>query len=129
MLHTNIVSELACNPHGIVASRISEVGSEVICVSIITAAELHYGCARKGSPALSAQIAAILGSIQVLALEQPSDVRYGEIRAGLEAVGKPIGPNDRLIAVHASALGAVPVTAIFREFARVPDLLVQNWLE
>ncbi len=49
MLHTNIVSELACNPHGIVASRISEVGSEVICVSIITAAELHYGCARKGS--------------------------------------------------------------------------------
>ena len=129
MLDTNIVSELARNPHGIVASRISEVGSDAICVSIVTTAELHYGCARKGSPALSAQIEAILGSIQVLALEPPSDVRYGEIRAGLEAAGTPIGPNDLLIAAHTSAMGAVLVTANIREFARVPDLLVQNWLE
>ena len=78
---------------------------------------------------MSAQIEAILGSIQVLALEPPSDVRYGEIRAGLEAAGTPIGPNDLLIAAHTSAMGAVLVTANIREFARVPDLLVQNWLE
>ena len=52
MLDTNIVSELARNPHGIVASRIAEVGPDAICVSIITAAELRYGCAKKGSPRL-----------------------------------------------------------------------------
>lgn len=129
MLDTNIVSELARDPHGVVASRIAEVGSDAICVSIVTAAELRYGCARTGSPALSAQIEAILGSIQVLALEQPSEVRYGEIRVGLEAAGTPIGPNDLLIAAHASATGAVLVTANPREFARVPDLPVQNWLD
>ena len=94
-----------------------------------TAAELRYGCARKGSPALSAQIEAILGSIQVLALEQPSEVRYGEIRAGLEVAGMPIGPNDLPIAAHASATGAVLVTADSREFAGVPDLPVRNRLE
>ncbi len=129
MLDTNIVSELARNPHGVVASRISEIGSDTICVSIITAAELRYGCAKKGSPALSAQIEAILGSLQVLALDKPSEVRYAEIRAGLEAAGTPIGPNDLLIAAHASATGAVLVTANSREFARVPDLPVQNWME
>lgn len=129
MLDTNIVSELARNPHGIVANRIPEVGSDAICVSIITAAELHYGCAKKDSPALSAQIEAILESIRVLALEPPSNVRYGEIRAGLEAAGTPVGPNDLLIAAHASAVGAVLVTANIREFARVPDLPIQNWLE
>ena len=40
MLDTNIVSELARNPHGAIANRIAEVGPDGICVSIIVAAEL-----------------------------------------------------------------------------------------
>src|SRR3546814_5593382 len=48
MLDTNTVSELARNPQGSVAARIAEVGPDAICVSIITAAELRYGCARAG---------------------------------------------------------------------------------
>ena len=50
MLDTNIVSELVRNPHGLVTRRIAAVGQDTICVSIITAAELRYGCAKKGSP-------------------------------------------------------------------------------
>ena len=65
MLDTNIVSELARNPQGGVAKRIAEVGPDAICVSIITAAELRYGCAKKGSPRLLAQIEAILDSVQI----------------------------------------------------------------
>ena len=128
MLDTNIVSELACHPQSIVAGRITEVGPDAICVSIITAAELRYGVAKKGSPRLRAQIDAILRSIEVLALESPADADYGDIRAGLEAAGKPIGPNDLLIAAHARALGAVLVTANDGEFKRVPSLAVENWL-
>src|SRR3546814_12724696 len=71
MLDTNIVSELARNPQGSVAARIAEVGPDAICVSIITAAELRYGCARKGSARQLAQIEAILDSLQILALDVP----------------------------------------------------------
>ena len=129
MLDTNIVSELARNPQGPVAKRIADVGSDTICVSIITAAELRYGCAKKGSPRLLAQIEAILGSVQVLALDVPADTEYGGIRAELEAAGKPIGPNDLFLAAHAYALEAVLVTANIGEFARIRALRVENWLD
>jgi len=71
---------------------------------------------------------AILESVQVLALDVPADAEYGRIRAEMEAAGKPIGPNDLLIAAHAYALGAVLVTANIGEFARVCGLHVENWL-
>lgn len=129
MLDTNIVSELARNPRGQVAERVAEVGPDAICVSIITAAELRYGCAKKGSPKLLAQIEAILGSILVLALDVPADAKYGDIRTELEAKGKPIGPNDLLIAAHACAAEAVLVTANTGEFMRIPNLRVENWLD
>ncbi|WP_420959710.1 type II toxin-antitoxin system VapC family toxin [Brucella sp. IR073] len=129
MLDTNIVSELARNPQGKIARRIAEVGQRAVCVSIITAAELRYGCHRKGSARLSAQIDAILESMPVLPLDVPADAEYGRIRAELEASGKPIGPNDLLIAAHASAIKAVLVTANTREFLRIPAIKVENWLD
>ncbi|WP_206517764.1 type II toxin-antitoxin system VapC family toxin [Sphingobium algorifonticola] len=129
MLDTNIVSELARNPQGIVAQHIANVGPESICVSIVTAAELRYGCAKKGSPRLLAQIEAILGSLSVLALDVPADTEYGGIRAELEAAGKPIGPNDLFIAAHAYALDATLVTANISEFSRVRALKLENWLD
>ena len=128
MLDTNIVSELARNPQGVISTRIAEVGPDSICVSIITAAELRYGCAKKGSPRLLAQIEAILESVQVLALDVPADTEYGGIRAELESAGKPIGPNDLFIAAHAYALDATLVTANVGEFSRIRALTVENWL-
>jgi tRNA(fMet)-specific endonuclease VapC len=129
MLDTNIVSALARDPRGAVTRRIAAVGPESVCVSIITAAELRYGCARKGSPKLLAQVEAILGGLEVMPLDVPVDVTYGGIRTELEAGGRPIGPNDLLIAAHASALGAVLVTANLAEFTRVRGLQVENWLQ
>jgi tRNA(fMet)-specific endonuclease VapC len=128
MLDTNIVSDLVRSPQGDVMRHIVRVGPDAVCVSIITAAELRYGCARKGSAMLLANVEAILGSIQVLAFDVPADAEYGRIRAELEAAGNPIGPNDLLIAAHAYALGAVMVTANTAEFTRVRGLLVENWL-
>lgn len=129
MLDTNIVSDLVRNPQGSVTRHIVQVGSEAVCVSIITAAELRYGCARKGSARLLANVEAILGSIQILAFDVPADAEYGAIRAELEAAGRPIGPNDLLIAAHAYALEAVLVTANTGEFSRVRGLQVENWLD
>tara|TARA_B100001778_G_scaffold316350_1_gene303181 strand:+ start:594 stop:983 length:390 start_codon:yes stop_codon:yes gene_type:complete len=129
MLDTNIVSDLARNPAGAVVDHIVDVGQDTICVSIITATELSYGCERKGSARLTTQIEAILGGMQILALDAPAHARYGRIRTELEAAGTPIGPNDLLIAAHALAVDAVLVTANTREFLRVPGLQVENWLD
>jgi tRNA(fMet)-specific endonuclease VapC len=129
MLDTNILSELARNPQGAVTRHIAAVGPDAICVSIITAAELRYGCAKKGSAKLLSQVEDILDSVEVVPLDVPADARYGVIRTALEADGKPIGPNDLLVAAHACTLGAVLVTANVAEFRRVPDLQVENWLQ
>ena len=99
-----------------------------MCVSIITAAELRYGCARRGSPRLLQQVEAILSGLEILPLDVPADAEYAGIRAELEAAGKPIGPNDLLIAAHAYALGATLVTANVGEFTRIQSLRVENWL-
>ena len=128
MLNTNVVSELARNPQGGVTERIAEIGPDAICISIIVAAELRFGCAKKGSAKLTAQIEAILESIPVLALDVPADAEYGRIRDEVQSAGTPIGPNDMLIAAHALALGAVIVTANVGEFGRVRGLSVENWI-
>jgi tRNA(fMet)-specific endonuclease VapC len=128
LLDTNVLSALVRDPHGPVTQRIRDVGEDNVCTSLIVAAELRYGAAKKGSVRLLGQLEAVLSAIEVLPLEPPVDVVYGELRAQLERDGQPIGSNDLLIAAHALALGHAVVTDNEREFRRVPELLVENWI-
>ena len=128
LLDTNVLSDLVRHPHGRIADRIAQVGERNVCTSIIVAAELRYGAARKGSPLLSAQLETVLGALEVLALESPVDVVYGELRTRLERAGRSIGANDLLIAAHALALAHAVVTDNEREFSRIDDLRLENWL-
>jgi tRNA(fMet)-specific endonuclease VapC len=128
LLDTNIVSDLICNPQGRVAEHIKKIGEQKVCTSIIVAAELRYGAARKASPRLTSQVEAVLGAMDVLPFEAPADAAYGLIRARLEKAGRPIGGNDLLIAAQAIALGYILVTDHQREFLRMEDLSCENWL-
>ena len=129
LLDTNILSDLARNPHGIAARRLAAVGEDAVATSVVVAAELRYGAAKRGSPRLTERVEALLAEMQVLPLAPPVDTFYGRIRAALEAAGTPIGGNDLLIAAHALALTRVMVTDNRREFDRVEELGVENWLE
>jgi tRNA(fMet)-specific endonuclease VapC len=128
LLDTNIVSEMIRNPQGRATARIRDVGEAQVATSIIVAAELRYGAAKKGSPRLAAQVEAVLGAIEVLPFEEPTDRVYGVLRAGLEQKGRLIGGNDLLIAAQALSLGFTLVTANEREFAQIDDLQCENWL-
>jgi tRNA(fMet)-specific endonuclease VapC len=128
LLDTNIISHLVRHPQGIVRDRIAEVGEQAVCVSLLVAAELRFGAAKKQSARLTTQVEAVLSVLPILPLETPVDVHYAEIRVGLETSGCPIGPNDLIIAAHARALGLTLVTHNLTEFSRVPGLLVENWL-
>ena len=127
MLDTNIVSELIRHPIGQAAQRARAAG-DAVCVSVIVAAELRYGCAKTGSQRLLRRVEEFLAEVPVLPFDVPADGEYGRIRAELEAAGRPIGSNDLLIAAHAYTLGATVVTANIGEFRRIRALKVENWL-
>jgi tRNA(fMet)-specific endonuclease VapC len=128
LLNTNIVSDMVRNPQGQIAARIHKVGESRVATSIIVASELRYGAEKKASARLTLQLESVLGALQVLPFEAPADHYYGRIRAELEALGKPIGSNDLLIAAHALSLGHTLVMDNTREFSRVRGLKVENWL-
>ena len=116
LLDTNIVSDVARFPQGIVADRIAEVGERHVCTSIVVAAELRYGAARRGSARLSERIEVVLSALAILAFDEPADRYYAELRAHLERREAPIGPNDMLIAAQALASDLTVVSANVDEF-------------
>lgn len=128
LLDTNIISAIVKNPRGPAASR-ARLAAADLCTSIVVAAELRYGCVKKGSPELTRKVDDILDEIDILALDAPADTEYGRIRAALEREGQIIGANDLLIAAHAVSLNATLVTVNIREFFRVTGLRLENWLE
>jgi tRNA(fMet)-specific endonuclease VapC len=128
LLDTNMVSDLVRAPRGRVADRLRAIGEAHVCTSIVVAAELRCGAEKKGSARLTKQLEAVLGALDVLALDEPVDATYGSIRVHLERTGRPIGANDLLIAAQTVVLGHTLVTDNEREFTRVPGLACENWL-
>lgn len=129
LLDTNIISDMIRNPSGQVATRIEQIDPKAICTSIVVAAELRYGCAKKGAVKLLSRVESLLAIIPVLPLDVPVDTEYGGIRAELEIAGQPIGANDLLIGAHACALGLTLVTDNTKEFSRIRGLTIENWLD
>lgn len=129
MLDTNMVSDLIRNPRGRVAGQLESIGTQAACVSIVTAGELRYGARKRGSTRLSRDVEGALQRIVIIGFEQPADAVYADVRHHLMSTGEPIGPLDFLIAAHALALDLTLVTANIREFSRVPNLRVENWLD
>ncbi len=128
LLDTNVVSDLVRRPQGPVAQRIRQIGEGRVCTSIIVAAELRFGAEKKDSARLTEQVEAVLEVLEVLPLKAPADAVYGALRARLERMGQPIGGNDLLIAAQTVALGYTLVTDTEREFTRITELPVENWL-
>jgi tRNA(fMet)-specific endonuclease VapC len=128
LLDTNILSDLVRHPAGRIRDRIAEHGEDSVCTSIVVAAELRFGAAKKGSERLTAQLETVLGALEILPFDEPADRHYADIRTALERAGTPIGANDLLIAAHALALGLRLVTDNTNEFHRVRGLTVENWL-
>jgi tRNA(fMet)-specific endonuclease VapC len=128
LLDTNTLSDFIRHPTGKIFSKIREVGEETICTSIIVACELQFGAEKKNSLRLKERISLALDMIPVLSLTSNVEYHYAKIRTYLENQGTPISSNDLLIAAHALNLNLTVVTNNVREFSRVPNLKVENWL-
>jgi len=100
-----------------------------VFVPSIAAFELWYGVGKSARPQANAGgvEAFFAGPVSQLAFE-PEDARVaGEIRALLEASGKPVGAYDLLIAGQALRREFTLVTANVREFSRIKGLRWEDW--
>lgn len=128
MLDTNAASE-AMRGHAAIDARLQALAPGQWCVSAITCSELRYGLARRPEAVRLHQIVSeFLRIVPILPWDAEAATRHGVLRADLKARGKPIGDFDEMIAAHALATGAVVVTDNTKHFARVPGLVIENWL-
>jgi len=65
--------------------------------------------------------------LEIAVFDTTAAAHFGQIRADLARLGKPIGPYDMMIAGHARSLGLVLITNNVKEFRRVSGLRVENW--
>jgi tRNA(fMet)-specific endonuclease VapC len=101
-----------------------------MAISSITLAELLHGAEK--SSRVNENLAAIedfCSRLEVLPYGPKAAQHYGAIRAALEKLGQPIGVNDMHIAAHARSEGLVLVTNNMGEFARVPAMEAENWVQ
>ena len=128
MLDTNIASAAIRGDAGI-DQRLLELAPGSWCISAVTRAELRFGIALKPQ---ATRVARLVDDFLLVAEVAPWDSdaadAYGQLRAALQASGTPIGVFDEMIAAHALATGAIMVTDNTRHFARVPGLILENWL-
>jgi tRNA(fMet)-specific endonuclease VapC len=98
-------------------------------IPVIVAAELWTGVKKNATthPQQAAKLQAFLDMFTIPEFGLNASLHYAEIRAELEASGKPIGPLDILIAAQARSLGATLVTGNAKEFKRVKGLKVMEW--
>lgn len=98
-------------------------------MSAIAYGELHYSVQKNQHIKKNLHLLNELASV-IPPLPLPTTVgkAYGWIREKLEKQGKMIGNNDLWIAAHAMVLKLILVTNNVKEFSRIPDLKIENWI-
>lgn len=100
-----------------------------MAMSAITLSELYHGAEKSAKVSQNLEVIEEFSSLlEVLPYTGKALAHYGSIRSALEKAGQPIGVNDLHIAAHARSEGLVVVTNNVSEFARVPGLMVENWV-
>jgi len=129
MLDTDIASYVIKGRPPGVEAKLAALDPSLVCVSVITRAELLYGL-KQLSPAhrLHIGVRRFLRIVRVLPWEADAADFYADIRHELKSTGQIIGELDMMIAAHSLAAAAVLVTNNTRHFERIPaPLILQNW--
>ena len=112
--------------------RITGREDEGLHLSVVTVSELLHGVHRAEDRTRrtrrSAWVESVLDQFPVLPIDMPTARAHAELWAGLSAAGTPVGAHDLWIAATAISRGLSLATANRREFARVPGLVVEDWL-
>ncbi|MEF8794746.1 type II toxin-antitoxin system VapC family toxin [Thiohalorhabdus sp.] len=113
---------------GRVAERLLAQPPTRIAIPTLVVYELEVGIAKSTSPERRVeQLGELVDTVTLLPFHREAASEAAAIRAELEAIGRPIGPLDTLIAGTAAAHDATLVTRNTAEFARIDRLSVEDW--
>ena len=100
-----------------------------MAISSITLSELMYGAEKSLNTDKNLEaVEEFVSHLEVLPYDAKASQHYGQIKAGLEKKGQIIGENDIHIAAHAISHGLILVSNNVREFKRVSNLALENWV-
>ncbi|QWD87297.1 type II toxin-antitoxin system VapC family toxin [Polynucleobacter paludilacus] len=100
-----------------------------MAISSITLSELIYGAEKSANVDKNLEaVEDFVSHLDVLSYDAKASQQYGQIKAGLEKRGELIGENDIHIAAHAISQGLILVSNNLKEFKRVPNLALENWV-
>ena len=127
MLDTNICIYVIKNRPSEVVSQFNQHYAEM-AISSVVASELYYGAYKSGLDRHMIAVQAFVNRIAIIEFDNAAANASGEIRADLANRGTPIGPYDVMIAGHAVSQNCTLVTNNVREFERVSQLAIENWI-
>ena len=129
LLDTNIVIYTMKNRPQQVKRRFKQ-HKDQMCISSVTLGELIFGAEHSQQVERNlTDIEAIVARLEVLPFDNKAAYHFGQIRAALYNIGKPIGPYDMMIAGQTRASGLTLITNNIKEFERVPGLMLENWVD
>jgi tRNA(fMet)-specific endonuclease VapC len=128
LLDTNVCIHLLNEKHPTIQQRFRSYTPADIVLCSVVKAELLYGARRSKRMEANLQLLkAFFAPLQSLPFDDECAEHYGQIHADLLSLGKPIGPNDTLIAAIARAPDATLITHNTGEFSRVAGLRMEDW--
>ena len=128
LLDTNACIRILNGSSAILVSRLRRQAPTDIRLSSVTRAELIFGARRSARVAENlGLLAAFFAPLISLPFDDACAEHYGVLRASLAAAGRPIEPNDMLIAATALAHDLTLVSHNVREFSRVANLKLEDW--
>ena len=127
MLDTNMCIYLMKNQPKQVAERFSQCYVGDVVISAITYAELEYGVAMSANPEKERlNLASLVEDIKVVPFDKVAGIAYGSIRVATRESKQD--HLDKLIAAHAVSLNVTIVTNNLKDFARFPNVVLENWV-
>lgn len=129
LLDTNICIYIIKKKPESVIKIFSKIKLGDVEISATTITEMYFGLAKSSKPNENTiALQEFLQPLVTLDFNSDDAVVYGRIRAGLEAHGQMIGAMDLLIAAIALSRELILVTNNEKEFSRIKDLKLENWI-
>jgi tRNA(fMet)-specific endonuclease VapC len=129
MLDTNMCIYIIKKKPEQVLKKLQHNRNDGLAISTITLAELEYG--NENSQYKEKNKIALMQFLTIMDVkpfDEKASKEFGKIKKDLKDKKCLIGPYDMLIGAHAKSLDLILVTNNVKEFERINDLRIENWV-
>ncbi|BDA80258.1 twitching motility protein PilT [Leptospira kobayashii] len=129
LLDTNICIYIINKRPEAVLKKFKKISLDNIFISSITEFELRYGVEKSQRHEQNLRILEdFLGYLNIISFDGNDSNVAANVRTRLEKKGEVIGPYDLLIASQAISRELILVTNNEKEFKRIKEIQLENWI-